>query len=235
MDTANHNPARGVLIWDLPTRLFHWALVLAVAGAFLSQWFYEHIPFWIHRACGIAALVLVLFRILWGFAGTRHARFADFVSTPRSTWQYLKAVCRRQSAPVAGHTPTGGWMILILLGLIAVQAGLGLYANDETDSAGPLVGWVSHAVSNRMTGWHHRIGTALWVAIAIHVLAVAFYQLVLREDLVRSLWNGRRNGIPVSEGISGHQWGRAALILLLCAGAIAAIIEWAPPIPDMLM
>jgi cytochrome b len=227
--------SHGVLIWDLPTRLFHWALVLSVSGAFVSQWFYTRIPFWVHECCGLIVLVLIAFRLLWGFFGPRYARFAQFLKGPGATLAYFDAVRRRSPPAIAGHTPTGSWMIVVLLGLLAAQSVLGLYSNDEMDSAGPLVGWVSHALSNHWTGWHHRIANVLLGAIGLHVAAVLFYRVVLKEDLIRSLWTGKRLGLPSSAAIDSHRIGRALAILVLCGGALAALLALAPPIPDLLM
>jgi len=227
--------SRGALIWDLPTRLFHWLLVLCITGAFVSQWFYEHIPFWVHRACGMAALVLVAFRVCWGFWGTRYARFEDFLRGPLSVYSYLKSLGRHPAPQVVGHTPSGAWMIVVLLGLVGAQAVLGLYSNDEMDSAGQLAGWISHATSNGFTRWHHRIGTVLLVAVGLHIAAVLFYKFVLKEDLIRPMWTGRRLGVPLSEAIRTHRGVRAVCLLLICGGALAALIAYAPPLPDVLM
>lgn len=235
MDDRTSTATGGVLIWDLPTRLFHWTLVLTVAGAFLSAWFYQVIPFWVHRACGLGTWVLVVFRLLWGFGGTRHARFADFVRGPRTTLRYLRDALANRTATVPRHTPAGGWMVLLLLALLAGQATLGLFSNDETDAAGPLVGWISHAASNGLTAWHHKIGTALWIAIAIHVAAIVGYRVVLRDNLTRSLWTGRRNGVSPEEGISEHRLARALALLILAAAVLATVILLAPPVPDLLM
>ena len=225
----------GALVWDMPTRLFHWGLLACVGGAFVSQWFYERIPFIVHEVCGASALVLVTFRFFWGYFGPRYARFGAFIRGPAETAAYLRAVRKRQPPAVVGHTPTGGWMILLLLLLIGLQAGLGLFANDETDAAGWLYGWVTHATSKQLTELHEAVANLLLAAIAVHVLAVIAYRVVLKEDLVRPMLTGMRRGTRPEDAIDGHRWLRAAAILALCAGALIGLIKIAPPLPDVLM
>ncbi len=235
MSLQREKPTNGALVWDLPTRLFHWLLLACVAGAFVSQWFYQHIPFIVHEVCGMSALVLIAFRVVWGFVGTQHARFSVFIRGPAVTKAYLQAVLQRQTPAMAGHTPTGGWMILLLLLLVGGQALLGLFSNDETDAAGPLYAWVSHATSNRLSGLHEIIGNLLLAAIGLHVLAVVIYKVIFKEDLVRTLITGWRPGAPASAGIAGHRLWLALLIVAVCAGALAWVIASAPPVPTVLM
>jgi cytochrome b len=233
-DYASNKPV-GALIWDLPTRLFHWALVLCVTGAFFSQWFYERIPFLVHEIFGVSALVLIAFRLAWGFIGSRYARFSAFLRGPAETLAYVRAVFRRAPPKVIGHTPTGGWMIVALLLLVGTQASLGLFSNDDTDSAGFFYGWVSHATSKQLTELHEVIGDLLLIAIGIHVVAVVVYKFVLREDLIRTLWTGRNADAPISVSIPSQQIITAILLLALFAGAILWLIKIAPAIPNVLM
>ena len=235
MKALSKTTSNAALVWDLPTRLFHWALVACVAGAFVSQWFYERIPFIVHEVFGSCALVLIVFRVVWGFVGTRYARFSSFIVGPSQTIRYFYAVIRRQPPTVTGHTPTGGWMILSLLALVAAQATLGLFSNDDTDAAGPFYGWVGHALSKRLTGYHEIVANLLLAAIAIHVLAVLFYRVFLKEDLVSALWTGRRSGVPESDSIRSHRGLLAVLLLMAVGGALIWLIKIAPPIPEVLM
>jgi cytochrome b len=235
MKPIGERKSEGALVWDLPTRLFHWTLLVCVLGAFVSQWFYERIPFIVHEVFGSCALVLITFRIFWGFVGTRYARFSSFMVGPSQTMRYFYAVIRRQPPAAIGHTPTGGWMILLLLGLVGAQATLGLFANDDTDAAGPFYGWVGHALSKRLTGYHEFVANLLLAAIAIHVVAVIVYRVFLKEDLVSALWTGRRSGVPESDSIRSHRGLLALLILIAVGGALIGLIEIAPPIPEVLM
>ncbi|MCW8835747.1 MAG: cytochrome b/b6 domain-containing protein, partial [Rhodospirillales bacterium] len=181
-----------IRVWDAPTRLFHWALVGLVAvsvytgktgGMAAMDW---------HMRAGFAVLALVLFRIVWGFAGSRRSRFADFLRGPGAVIAHLRALIRRDPPHDHGHNPAGGWVVVVLLILLGVQAGTGLFANDDIFTEGPLAASVAKSLSDRLTGIHHLAGTALLVLIGLHVAAVAFYRLWRGEDLIRPMLTGRK-------------------------------------------
>jgi len=181
------------------------------------------------------ALVLVAFRVCWGFVGPVHARFRSFIRGPREVVADLRAMLRRTSEERAGHPPAGGWMIVVLLATVAIQAVAGLYSNDDTDQMGPLFGYVGHAISNRITHVHQLVANVLLGLVAIHVLAVVVHRVWLGHDLIKPMLNGRKNGVPASAGLSGHRGWLAIAILLGCAAVLAAIVRTAPPLPDALM
>jgi len=215
------------LIWDLPVRLAHWALVACVAGGWATHcagtaWFA-----W-HRRCGCAVLVLALFRILWGFLGTRHARFVSFVRGPRAVLAYLSAGAFRHGA---GHNPLGALSVIVMLALLALQGATGLFANDEIADTGPLFGWISQQASNRITSLHRLNAEALAILIALHVAAVLWYSLRRGEPLVRAMITGRReaSAVPAEEEIAGSRTWLAALIVALLSAALALAIRAAPP------
>lgn len=214
------------LVWDVPVRVVHWALAACVVGSWLThhggvQWFD-----W-HRRLGCATLVLVVFRIAWGFVGTRHARFSNFVRGPRSILRYLRGgAC----ADVAGHNPLGSLSVLALLALLLVQAATGLFANDEIASAGPFYAWVTHDQSNRIASLHRLNSKWLLALVALHLAAIAWYSLVRRKPLVGAMLTGRRDAqaVPPAEGIDGSRTARAIVILLVLAVALALAIRAAP-------
>ena len=214
------------LVWDLPVRIFHWLLVLAVLGSYITHrlglsWFKYHL--W----CGYAVLVLVTARILWGFVGTRHARFGVFVRGPAAMWRYLSA-WRSGTVHAVGHNPLGAWMVLVLLLLLLCQALTGLFANDQITNTGPLFGYVSGHTSDKLSSWHHWIFNVLLAAIGLHVLAVLIYRLVRREDLVTPMFTGRKRDVPSSEQIRGSRTWLFLLILLIVALVLALIVARAP-------
>lgn len=215
------------LVWDLPLRVSHWGLALAVTGSFVSDWI-GTAAFAGHVACGSAALVLVLFRIAWGFVGPAHARFADFVRGPRAVYASLPGLTRAAHRRLAGHTPLGGWMVLALLGLIGAQAGLGLFANDEISHTGPLYGYVGGALSNRLSAWHARIAYAILAAVALHVAAALYYRVALGEDLVRPLVTGYKHGVGADAAIGRQRSGLALLIVAILAALLLWLIRTAP-------
>jgi cytochrome b len=214
-------PVPAALVWDLPLRAFHWLLVLAVAGSFAThyagiEWFE-----W-HRRLGYATCVLVGFRVIWGFAGTRHSRFKSFLHSPRVIVAYLRG---RESYPMAGHNPLGGVSVAVFLALLLLQAATGLFANDEIANAGPFYGWITQETSNLLTRVHALNANALLAGIGLHLLAVGWYDLVRRRGLTRAFLVGRK---PGAEPIPSSRTLRALVIVLLLAGALALAIRAAP-------
>jgi cytochrome b len=209
------------LIWDWPLRAFHWVLAVCVAASWAThyaglEWFE-----W-HQRVGCVTLVLVAFRLLWGIVGTRHSRFATFVHGPRIVWRYLREAAS-QEAP--GHNPLGGWSTLALLAVLATQAITGLFANDAIANAGPFYGWVSPATSDRLTGIHHVNANVLLTLVGLHVLAIAWYDVVRRRGLSRAMLTGRK---PGAHGIAGSRGMLAVALVTLLAVALLAALRAAP-------
>ena len=148
-----HTPAQArIRIWDLPTRLFHLAFACCVVGAIITAKVGNTWMDW-HVRLGIAALALLIFRIIWGLVGPRYARFSQFVCGPVTVWHYLTNLAK-QSKKTPGHNPLGALSVLAMLGIIGVQAVTGLFANDEILTQGPFAQFVSNATSAFMTGIH---------------------------------------------------------------------------------
>ena len=214
-------------VWDLPLRLAHWAIAIAVAGAIATHyagtaWF----PW--HRAFGYAVVVLVAFRVVWGFVGTRHARFAAFVRGPRAVVDFLTG---RGPGVHPGHNPLGALSVLALLASLAVQGVTGLYANDEIADTGPFYGWISPATSNRLTAVHAWNSNLLIALVALHLAAIAWYGLVRRRPLVLAMLDGRRPAaeVPEGEAIGGSRTLLALAIVAVLAAALAFVVRRAPP------
>lgn len=212
-------------VWDLPVRLTHWVLVLAVAGSWVThyagiEWFA-----W-HRRLGYVALVLVVFRILWGFVGTRHARFATFLRGPRAILAYL----RGRGASCAGHNPLGALSVIAFLGLLLAQAVTGLFANDEIMSTGPFYGWIAPELSNRITSLHRANSDWLLVLIGLHVAAVAYYELARRLPLVRAMVTGWKPAaaVPTGEAIDKSRTPLAVAIVVTLVILLALAVRAAP-------
>ncbi|MEY2920416.1 MAG: hypothetical protein RL261_1721 [Pseudomonadota bacterium] len=209
------------LVWDWPLRVFHWSLVLAIAGSFAThyagiEWFD-----W-HRRCGYAVLVLTGFRLAWGFAGPRYSRFHSFLRGPRAVIDYLRG---RQPYPSAGHNPVGAVSVLVFLMALSIQAGTGLFANDEIANAGPFYGWVTQATSNRLTGLHALNSNFLVALIVMHLVAIAWYDGMRRLGLARAFWTGRKAG---AEGIGSSRGALAIVIVTALVVALALAIRAAP-------
>jgi cytochrome b len=216
-------------VWDLPVRVTHWLLVLAVAGAYVTH--EAGVAYFRYHAwCGYAVLVLAVFRILWGFAGTRHARFASFLRGPRATWRYAVGLLRREGQSLPGHNPLGGWMVVAFLLLLLAQAATGLFTNDEIFNTGPLYGYVGDALSLQLTSWHRRLFDWILVAIVAHVLAIAAHRVLAGHRLVGPMFTGRKPAalVPRSEAIATSRLWLAAVLLAGLAGGLGWIVATAP-------
>jgi cytochrome b len=216
-------------VWDLPVRIFHWTLVLAVAGAWLTHQL--GISYFVyHLWCGYAVLVLVSFRIVWGLVGTRHARFWNFVRNPLATARYGFDLLRGRDAHYAGHNPLGAWMVIALLLALLAQAVLGLFGNDEISNLGPLNGYVSEARSLALTSVHRKLFWWILGAIALHVAAVVYHRVAKGENLVRAMFTGRKPAavVPQQEAIQSSRILVALVIVALLAAVLAWVIQHAP-------
>lgn len=195
---------RSILVWDAPVRLMHWLMVLCFAGAWLSA----ESERWrlLHLTLGYSFAGLVLARGLWGLVGTRHARFAAFVRGPRAAWAYLRGLAQGEAPHFSGHNPAGAWAIVGLLLLGAATAGLGWATDAELQGPGGLDwGELHEAAASLMLG-----------LVAVHLAGVLVGSLAHRENLVRAMFTGRKQG-AAREAIPRARWGVAALLLTLVA------------------
>lgn len=165
-----------VPVWDRFVRVFHWSVVTAYFGAYLTNDAGR-----IHHAFGYAVLALVAARIAWGFAGTRHARFANFVPTPRGFVDYARAMLRGREPRHVGHNPAGGAMIVVMLALLASTAVSGWLLTTDAF-------WGSEAVED----FHAFGANALLACVALHVAGVVLASWRHRENLVRAMLTGRK-------------------------------------------
>lgn len=205
-----------VKVWDLPTRLFHWCLVALIAMLWASG---EFGKLDLHITLGQAALSLILFRIAWGFVGSRTSQFGHFVRGPAAIREYLLAA-RRGAVRSVGHNPLGAYSVLALLAVLLVQASSGLFASDDIMTDGPLAHLVS-AKCVALLSSVHRIGfKLLLVLVALHLAAVLFYRVVKKDDLVRAMVTGMKQ---VPDGVEGIRF-RNPLIALVVLAAAAALV-----------
>jgi len=162
-----------VRIWDLPTRLFHWALVVCVVSLVVTAEIGGNAMVW-HFRLGYTVLALLLFRLVWGFVGGHWSRFGTFLSSPARALRYLRGI--HEPTDMVGHNPLGAWSVLALLLLLAAQVGSGLLSDDEIAFAGPLTRFVSGATVELATAYHSEVGKLLLLAlVTLHVLSIVFY------------------------------------------------------------
>jgi cytochrome b len=222
---ANGQPSdRGVPTWDLPVRVFHWALVLLVISQLVTASIGGN-AMQFHAFGGYAILALVLFRILWGFLGGTHARFQDFVRGPDPVIRYAKSIVRGPHPSHPGHNPLGGWSVLAMLGSLLVQATTGLFANDDVMMEGPLAKYVSDRTSEIATAIHDVNAAVLFALIAIHIAAVLFYLLAKEENLIAPMITGRKQFATSSESARRGSIWLAALLLGCSAAAVYFVIR----------
>lgn len=220
MAALKQGAAAGKLrVWDPWVRLTHWAIVLLLPFSWLTA---EAGRFDLHVLSGYAILALVLFRLAWGIVGSETARFAQFVKGPVAVWRHLGHLRHRQVPTEVGHNAAGGWAVLLLLGLLFVQAATGLFADDQVMTRGPLARRVDEAWSDLATSIHLRVFWVIVAAAVVHVLAVLAYRLLAGRDLVRPMITGKMPGPP---GARAPRMGgnlRAAALL----AAAAALVWW---------
>lgn len=184
--------------WDLPTRLFHWTLVVLLVCAWASFEYAEQLGDFTlkwHRWNGYAILVLLVFRVLWGFVGSSTSRFSAFVRLPNVALGYGLDLVRGRDRPFLGHNPLGSWMIVALLVVVAGQAVLGLFTVEHNDSGafGPLYRLVSDATWKQFSKWH-LLGLH-WVIlplVGLHIAANLLYGLVKKDPLIRAMITGTK-------------------------------------------
>jgi cytochrome b len=204
-----------VRIWDGPTRLFHWLLVLLIPALWWTAR-YDRIEW--HVTLGVATAGLLLFRIIWGLIGSSTARFSHFLKGPRGILSYLNG----RAAHALGHNPLGGWSVAAMLALLAAQVGLGLFAeDDDAMAAGPFAIWLEPDTSEWLTELHGTMFYVLLALIALHVAAILVYAL-RRRNLVGPMITGRGKAPQGTAPMRAAPAWRAALALL----ASAAIALW---------
>jgi len=201
---ASPEPHTDVAVWDLPLRVFHWALVGLVGTAIATGLAGGAWMSW-HARAGQAIAALLVFRLAWGLWGTRYARFAQFWPAPARVWAYLRG--RWQGL---GHNPLGALSVFAVLALLLAQVLTGLFGNDEIGFAGPWSGWVDEDTSLKLTGWHRLAAKLLYAWLGLHLAAISVYVLVRRQPLLRAMWSGRRPG-GVQASSDRVRWTWAAL------------------------
>ena len=212
-----------VRIWDLPTRLFHWALAICIVlgivfvkiGGNAIQW---------HAYCGYTALALILFRVIWGFVGSQYARFANFVPSPAR----LIAFLRGQVDGGLGHNPLGALSVIGLLLVVLIQALTGLFADDDIFFQGPLAKYVSNSTVALLTSIHRFNQYLIFALVGLHIAAISYYYFIKRENLVGPMVTGDKltDTTPKVEEMvdsSGQRMLALAIFLLIILGLYSLI------------
>jgi cytochrome b len=170
---------QSILVWDFPTRVFHWLLVVCFAGAWLTSES-ERLQM-IHYAFGYSACALVIFRLVWGLIGTRYARFTQFIKGPKQILIHFKGTLSGNHATV-GHNPAGG-LVMVALMLIILLIGLTGYWS------------VKEFLGDFMSGAHETIASLALALVVIHIAAAIIMSLLQKENLVRAMIDGKKQGL----------------------------------------
>ncbi|MGZ5817584.1 MAG: cytochrome b/b6 domain-containing protein [Burkholderiaceae bacterium] len=226
LDGSIHSPAVSIdanpaltriRLWDLPIRIFHWSLAIAVIVAIITGKIGGNLMA-VHAKAGLTIIGLVAFRITWGIVGSTYARFLEFAPTPGKIKAYLKGQWHG-----VGHNPLGALSVFALLGLLAVQAGIGLFTNDDIAFNGPFYGLVDEALSARLSGVHHLLANVILSLLVLHVVAIVFYLRFKKDNLVKPMVTGWKE---VESAKSGGSATRGSIVALLASILIALAVAY---------
>jgi cytochrome b len=209
--------AEPVRVWDVPIRLVHWLLVLLLP---FSWWTAETGRLEWHRWSGYTLLGLMIFRLYWGFFGSSTARFAEFLRGPGTVIGYL----RGRWDVTAGHNPLGALSVIALLGLVLLQIALGLFAVDVDGlESGPLSLYVSFEAGRAAAEWHDVVFDVLMYLVLLHVLAVLYYVILRRQDLVGAMFSGRRRYESAVAPLQRAAWWRLFVGIVISVSLTYAV------------
>lgn len=224
-DTVAPTKRSRVAVWDLPVRAVHWSIVLLLIGLIVTgrlgnEWLLWHMRF------GQTMLALVVFRVIWGFVGSRNARFSAFLYRPSAVVRYARSLFGTHEVH-ATHNPLGGWMVVLLLAALLAQATMGLFTNDDILWGGPFSEKVTKATSDAISAYHRRFW---WVVVALsllHIGAVLAYLMLLKDNLIVPMVTGYKDlpgGIATPED-AGASAAKATVLLLLCGLAVWYVLK----------
>ena len=168
-----------VLVWDLPVRVFHWLLVISFTGAWLTS--ESEAQQMLHYAFGYSACALVVFRVLWGIVGTRYARFSEFVKGPKETFQHIKSILASKENSELGHNPAGAIAMILLMILILLIGITGYWV-------------VKEFLGDFMSEAHEVLANLALIVVVVHVVAAFLMSYLQKENLVKSMVTGKKNG-----------------------------------------
>lgn len=201
-----------IRIWDLPLRLFHWLLVMAVIGSFVSVKLGGNAMIW-HGRFGYFVLTLIIFRLIWGFVGTHHARFVNFIRFPKAVLTYLK-----NPAETLGHSPLGAISVMVLLGLFLAQALAGLFASDDIAFDGPLAKYVASSWVELLTSFHRLNEWVLLSLVGVHIAAILYYKYAKRINLISAMITGDKewaDAVPLVQDDSKVRLKAMAILIAI--------------------
>jgi cytochrome b len=215
-----------VRVWDLPTRLFHWALVISVVSLVITGNVGGNAMPW-HFRSGYCVLTLLLFRLVWGVVGGHWSRFVNFVYSPVSVLNYLRG--RPKPEHLVGHNPMGAFSVFGLLAFLLLQVSTGLFSDDEIAAAGPLARFLNGDLVSKITGYHAEVGKVIVIVLVLlHVGAIVYYRVKKKENLVTPMLTGDKHvdvSVPASIDTLATQ-AAALLVLVVCGAGVAYLVSF---------
>lgn len=220
-----------IQVWDLPLRIFHWLLALSVISEVVTGEIGGNLIDW-HGRIGVLILGLLVFRIIWGFVGTKHSRFINFFPTPARIGAYFKGQWQGH-----GHNPLGALSVIALLGVLGTLVGTGLFSNDDIAFYGPLFNLVDKSVSDKLSGLHALIFNLLAGLVILHIAAIVFYVRVKKHNLVVPMLTGKKvvpkelavpaeQSVPTTDHASSVLSFGIGIRRLLVALTISGVVAW---------
>lgn len=201
-----------IKVWDIYLRLFHWLLAVCIIVSFVSVRMDE---MEVHFISGHIILALIIFRIIWGIVGSRTALFLSFIKGPKAILRYLKASDSPEFKPMIGHSPIAALSVIALLVVISAQVITGLMSDDEIFLQGPLAQFVSYDTAYQATTYHAYIPRLIVGLVILHLLAIAFYRLVKKENLVKPMITGSKTLRDKDIGRGDENSDRAPIVAAL--------------------
>lgn len=216
-----------VRLWDAPTRLVHWALVVLVAFSWFTA---ETDRLTWHRYSGYTILGLIVFRLFWGVFGSSTARFGSFVKGPGAVVAYVRTMFRPGAAALPGHNPLGAWSVVAMIVLLAAQVGLGLFAIDDDTGweGGPFSGYAGE-FAYTIAEWHELSFNVLLALIGLHLAAVVFHLVVKRDNLIGAMITGRRLFASEPKELRFAPWWMALVGALFAAAVTFVLMKGGKP------
>jgi cytochrome b len=225
LQTAASTKHYATRVWDLPTRLFHWALAFCVICLLITGFLGGNAMPW-HFRFGYCVLTLLLFRLVWGFVGGTWSRFSSFIYAPKHVINYLKG--RRDPLHEVGHNPLGSLSVFAMLAFLLVQVATGLISDDEISAAGPLTRFVANATVQQASNYHINIGKFILIVLVVtHLLAIVFYLVKKSQNLIKPMLHGDKElplEVLASRDTTNSRF-MALLILAICATAVYGLVN----------
>ena len=207
------NQKNSVFVWDFPVRVFHWLLVISFMGAWLTS--ESEAQQMIHYAFGYTAVALVLFRVIWGMVGTRYARFSQFIKGPTETLQHFKALLTNNQQAGLGHNPVGALAMISLMILILLISLTGYWSMKEF-------------LGDFMSGAHETIFNIALVVVVIHIAAAIIMSLMQKENLIRSMFTGKKQGTS-EQGVPYPMYLVGIFLAVACAYSFYLVVSGSLP------